>query len=395
MTNNVFSKRSADLSGSAIRATFKLLADPSIISFAGGAPSPDLFPKKELENISQAIFREKGNLALQYGITEGYEPLRRFVKDRLVSQHVITDNDSVIITTGGQQIIDLTTKVLVNEGDTVAVESPSFVGGLNCFRSYNAQMVGVPMENDGMDLDYLESEVLKKRKIKLVYAIATFQNPSGITMSLAKRRRLLALASEYDFYILEDNPYGELRYRGENVPTIKSMDSEGRVIYAGSFSKTLSPGLRVGFFSAAEHILEKMVICKQVTDVHTPVLNQLICYDFVTKCDYDAHIAKARELYGHKNALMLSSMDELFPDYCDYTRPEGGLFIWCNLPEQFDGDALFKKGVENKVAFVTGSSCMVDQTKKYSSFRLNFSNSSDENIRKGIAVLADVIKSME
>ncbi len=395
MTENIFSERTADLSGSAIRATFKLLADPEIISFAGGAPSPDLFPKKELEKIAADIFREKGNLALQYGITEGYDPLRAFVKNRLVSQGIIEPSENVIITTGGQQVIDLTAKVLVNDGDIVAVESPSFVGGLNCFRSYNAKMIGIPMENDGMNLDFLEEEVLKKQKIKLVYVISSFQNPSGITMSLEKRRRLLQLASKYNFFILEDNPYGELRYRGTDIPAIKSLDSEGRVIYAGSFSKTLSPGLRVGFFSAAEKILEKMVVCKQVTDVHTPVLNQLICYDFITKYDYDAHIAKARALYGAKSALMLSCMDELFPSYCEYTRPEGGLFLWCTLPDKFDGDALFKKGVENKVAFVTGSSCMVDQTKKYSSFRLNFSNSSDENIKKGIGILNNVIRSME
>ncbi len=393
--SDLFSKKTADLSGSAIRATFKLLADPEIISFAGGAPSPDVFPKKELEAIARDIFCTRGNLALQYGITEGYEPLRQFVKDRLVRQGIIKSEDDVVITTGGQQVIDLCTKVLINEGDNVVVEAPSFVGGLNCFRSYNANMIPVDVLSDGMDLEYLEEEVLKKKYVKLVYTIATFQNPSGITMCLEKRKKLLELASKYDFYILEDNPYGELRYKGEAVPTIKSMDVEGRVIYAGSFSKTLSPGLRIGFFSARDDILEKMVVCKQVTDVHTPVLNQLIAYDFVTKHDYDAHIKKSCDLYGKKNALMLKCMDEIFPSYCTYTRPEGGLFLWCDLPEQFDSALLFQKGVEKKVAFVPGSSCMVDQTKKYSSFRLNFSNTADENIIKGIGILADVIKSFE
>ena len=395
MAQSIFSDKTKDLSGSAIRATFKLLADPEIISFAGGAPSPDVFPKKELEAIAQDIFANKGNLALQYGITEGYDPLRQFVKDRLIKQGVIKESEQVIITTGGQQVIDLCAKVLLNEGDNVVVEAPSFVGGLNCFRSYNANMIPVNVQSDGMDLDYLEEEVLKKVKVKLVYAIATFQNPSGITMSLAKRKRLLELADKYDFFILEDNPYGELRYRGEAVPTIKSMDTENRVIYAGSFSKTLSPGLRIGFFSARDEILEKMVVCKQITDVHTPVLNQLIAYDFVTKHDYDAHIKKSCDLYGKKNALMLKCMDEVFPAYCSYTRPEGGLFLWCDLPAEFDSQLLFKKGVENKVAFVPGSSCMVDQTKKYPCFRLNFSNTADENIIKGISVLADVIKSFE
>ncbi len=395
MSDNIFSLRSKDLSGSAIRATFKLLSDPEIISFAGGAPSPDIFPKKELEAIAGDIFATRGNLALQYGITEGYEPLRDFVKARLVKQGVIKESETVIITTGGQQVIDLTTKVLINDFDNLVVEAPSFIGALNNFRSYRANIIPVDVKDDGMDLDYLEDEVLKKTKVKLVYTIATFQNPSGITMSPEKRKRLLSLADKYDFYILEDNPYGELRYRGEEVATIKSMDTSGRVIYAGSFSKTLSPGLRIGFFSARADILEKMVVVKQVTDVHTPVLNQLIAYDFVTKYDYDAHIKKSCDLYGAKNALMLQCMDEMFPDYCKYTRPEGGLFIWCNLPDAFDADLLFKKGVEKKVAIVQGSSCMVDQKKKYSSFRLNFSTASDEKITAGITRLADTIKNFE
>lgn len=394
MSMNVFSDKTKDLSGSAIRATFKLLSDPEIISFAGGAPSPDVFPKKELGEIASDIFSTRANLALQYGITEGYEPLRDFVKNRLVSQGVIEKTSDVVITTGGQQVIDLCAKVLLNEGDTVVVEFPSFIGALNSFRSYNARMIPVGMCDDGMDLDFLE-EILKKEKIKLVYTIATFQNPSGITMSLEKRQRLLSLASKYDFLILEDNPYGELRYSGQAVPTIKSIDTENRVIYAGSFSKTLSPGLRIGFFSARRDILEKMVICKQVTDVHTPVLNQLIAYDFVTKYDYDAHIKKSCDLYGRKNRLMLSQMDEKFPSYCRYTRPDGGLFLWCTLPDSFDSNLLFSKAVENKVAFVTGSACVTDPGVKNSSFRLNFSNSSDENIVKGISILADVIKSFE
>ncbi len=391
---NTFARRAADLSGSAIRATFKLLADPEIISFAGGAPSPDLFPTEELAAISERIFRENGVKALQYGITEGYAPLMEFVRARLISQGIIKEKDQIIITTGGQQVIDLTARALVNDGDIVAVERPSFVGGLNCFRSYDARMVDVPLEDDGLNLDAFE-EILKTTPVRLLYTIPTFQNPSGITMSTEKRRRLLELAEKYDFFILEDNPYGELRYRGNEVPTIKSMDENGRVIYAGSFSKILSPGLRIGFTSARKDILEKMAVIKQVTDVHTPVLTQMIAYEFVSSFDLDAHIQKSRELYGHKCAVMLGEMDKCFPDYCTYTRPEGGIFLWCTLPEQFDSQLLFNKGVENKVAFVPGSSCMIDLNKKYSEFRLNYSNSSDENIIKGINKLANVIKEME
>ncbi len=389
--SNIFADRAAGLSGSAIRATFKLLADPEIISFAGGAPSPDLFPTAELEKISARIFKDNGVKALQYGITEGYAPLIDFVKARMVRQGIIKDSEGVIITTGGQQVIDLTARALVNEGDIVAVERPSFVGGLNNFRSYNARLVDVTVAEDGLDLDAFD-EILKNQRVRLLYTIPTFQNPSGITMSLKKRQRLLEMAEKYDFFILEDNPYGELRYRGDEVPTIKSMDEKGRVIYAGSFSKILSPGLRIGFTSARTDILEKMAVIKQIVDVHTPVLNQMIAYEFVTNYDIDKHIQKSRELYGHKCAVMLDAMDSAFPDYCGYTRPEGGIFLWCTLPERFDSQELFNRGVENKVAFVPGSSCMIDLNKKYSEFRLNYSNSSDENIVKGINILADVIK---
>ncbi len=392
--NNIFADRAVELSGSAIRATFKLLADPEIISFAGGAPSPDLFPTQQLAEISARIFRDNGVKALQYGITEGYAPLMDFVKKRLVSQGIIKDKDSVLLTTGGQQVIDLSAHALINEGDTVAVERPSFVGGLNCFRSYNAKLADVPVESDGLDLDAFE-ELLKTTKVRLLYTIPTFQNPSGITMSLKKRQRLLEMAEKYDFFILEDNPYGELRYKGEEIPTIKSMDENGRVIYAGSFSKILSPGLRLGFCSAREDLLEKMAVIKQTTDVHTPVLTQMIAYEFVTDYDLDEHIQKSRELYGHKCAVMLEAMDKCFPEYCTYTRPEGGIFLWCSLPDKFDSQELFNKGVENKIAFVPGSSCMTDLTKKYSEFRLNYSNSSDENIVKGINTLARVIRETE
>lgn len=391
---DTFAKRAAGLSGSSIRATFKLLADPSIISFAGGAPSPDVFPTEELGEISARVFRDNGTKALQYGITEGYAPLMDFVKQRLISQGIIKEKDSVILTTGGQQVIDLAARVLVNEGDVVAVERPSFVGGLNCFRSYNAVLRDVPLESDGLNLDALEA-LLKETPVRLLYTIPTFQNPSGITMSLEKRKRLLELAQKYDFFILEDNPYGELRYSGQEVPTIKSMDENGRVIYAGSFSKILSPGLRIGFTSARADILDKMAVAKQVIDVHTPMLTQMIAYEFVSNFDLDSHIMKSRRLYGHKCSVMLEAVDNSFPEYCTHTTPEGGIFLWCALPDKFDSQELFEKGVENKVAFVAGSGCMIDLSKKSSEFRLNFSNSSDENIVKGIGIIGDVIRSME
>ncbi len=386
-----FSDRVKHLEASAIREIFKLLAKPGIISFAGGAPDPNLFPKKEFAEIAKEILEKDGNTALQYGITEGYAPLRDWTKKRLISQGVLTEEDDVIIVSGGQQGIDLATKSLINPGDGVICEEPSFIGGLNCFRSYNAELYGVPVLSDGIDTDKLE-EVLKEHKnIKLLYTISTFQNPSGITISLEKRKRILELAEKYDFLIYEDNPYGELRFSGEEIPTLKSLDENGRVIYFGSFSKILAPGMRLGFTSAPAPLLERMIICKQTEDVHTNVLSQMIAYEFVTRYSIDEHIAKLREAYGKKCRLMMECMDEYFPKTVEHTCPEGGLFLYCTMPEGYDSKELMKKALEKNVAFVPGTSCMIDDKAKYSTFRMNYSTASEEDIKTGIKALGEVL----
>lgn len=379
------------LEASSIREIFKLLAKPGIISFAGGAPDPNLFPKKEFAEIAKEILENEGNTALQYGITEGYAPLREWTKERLVSQGVINADDDVIIVSGGQQGIDLASKSLINPGDGVVCEEPSFIGGLNCFRSYNAQLFGVPMEDDGIDTDALENLLKEHNNIKLLYTISTFQNPSGITSSLEKRKKLLELAEKYDFLIYEDNPYGELRFSGEEVPTIKSLDKSGRVIYFGSFSKILAPGMRLGFTSAKAELLERMIICKQTQDVHTNVLSQMIAYRFVTKYSIDEHIAKLRQAYGKKCKLMMETMDKCFPESVKHTCPEGGLFLYCTMPDGFDSKELMKKALEKNVAFVPGTSCMIDDKATYSTFRMNYSTASEEEIVKGVTLLGEVL----
>lgn len=385
-----FAKRVSSLKASTIREIFKVLGDKEMISFAGGVPAPELYPARELSEISRDILLNNPVGALQYGITEGYYPLREVTSARMRATGAL-GGDSLIITSGAQQAIDLTAKVLVNDGDIVACEEPSFIGGLNSFRSYNARLAGIPMEEDGMDLDRLES-LLKRERIKLVYTIPNFQNPTGITMSLEKRGHLLSLAKKYDFYILEDNPYGELRFSGEDVPSIKSLDDSGRVIYCGSYSKILSPGLRLGWCIAPEDILEKIVVVKQVNDVHTNIFAQMIAYEYLTRFSIEEYIENARQVYGRRCALMLKSMDENFPDYCDYTRPRGGIFLWCTLPEGADSSALFKSAVQRKVAFVPGNACMVDADSPSRHFRLNYSTASDEKIVEGIKRLAEVIK---
>ncbi len=386
-----FSDKVKHLEASAIREIFKLLAKPGIISFAGGAPDPNLFPKKEFAEIAKDILENQGNVALQYGVTEGYAPLRDWTKKRLVSQGIITDADDVIIVSGGQQGIDLATKSLINPGDGIICEEPSFIGGLNCFRSFNAELYGVPVLSDGIDTEKLEETLKAHPNVKLLYTISTFQNPSGITISLEKRKKILELAEKYDFLIYEDNPYGELRFSGEEVPTFKSMDKSGRVIYFGSFSKILAPGMRLGFTSAPAPLLERMIICKQTEDVHTNVLSQMIAYEFVTRYSIDEHIAKLRAAYGKKCKLMMDCMDKYFPASVKHTCPEGGLFLFCTMPDGFDSKELMKLALDKNVAFVPGTSCMIDDKASYSTFRMNYSTASEEDIEKGIKALGEVL----
>ncbi len=387
-----FSDKVKHMEGSAIREIFKILGKPGIISFAGGAPDANLFPTEELAEISADVLKNQGKVALTYGVTEGYTPLRNWVIERLTKQGIISERDDTIIVSGGQQGIDLAAKSLLNPGDGVICEEPSFIGGLNSYRVNNAEIYGVPVESDGLDLGKLEETLKAHPNVKVVYTIATFQNPSGITMSLEKRKKLLELSETYDFIIFEDNPYGELRFSGEEVPTIKSMDKSGRVVYFGSFSKILAPGLRLGFVSCDPALMERMIICKQVEDVHTNVLSQMIAYEFVTRYDIDAHIAKLRAAYGKKCKLMMECMDECFPKAVTHTCPEGGLFLFCTMPEEFDSKEVMKKALDQGVAFVPGATTMVDDKAKYSTFRMNYSTASEEEIRKGVRILGDVLK---
>ena len=392
---NIFSNKVTGLKGSTIREIFKLIKQPDIISFAGGLPAPEMFPNQELAGISKEILEKQGTIALQYGITEGYDPLRDIVKANMQEADVLKENDETIIVSGAQQGIDLAAKVLLNEQDGVIVENPSFVGGLNAFRAYNAKMYAVDVKKDGMDLEQLEKLLIEHNHIKLIYTIPTFQNPSGITMSLEKRQRLLQLAKKYNVFIIEDNPYGELRFKGEAVATLKSMADDSRVIYVGSFSKTLSPGLRIGWLVAHPEIVEKVVVVKQVNDVHTTMLAQMLATEYMKKYSMDEHITKISALYGEKCEFMLACMDKYFPDFCEYTRPEGGLFIWCTLPDKYDTITVMKESVKHKVAFVPGNTFMVDMEKSSSCFRLNYSTMSMAKIEEGIKIFGKVLSSVE
>ena len=295
---------------------------------------------------------------------------------------------------GAQQGNELSCKVFCDAGDTLVCENPSFIGSLNSFKSYGVNLVGVPLTDGGIDLEELEHTLKQNPNTKVLYLIPNFQNPSGTTMSYEKRKAVLALAKQYDVIILEDNPYGDLRFAGEHVPSIKSLDTEGRVIYCGSFSKVLAPGLRVGYVVAPKEIIQKIVVCKQVSDVHTNILAQMICNQFLLQNDFNAHIEKLSKIYKHKCDLMINSIKKYLNPKITYTVPEGGLFIWCTLPDGVDMMDFCSKAVQNKVAVVPGSAFMPNESYQTQSFRLNFSTPSDEDIVKGIQILGELSKSL-
>ena len=390
-----FSDKLSNLKPSAIREIFKSLSDPEMISFAAGNPSPLSFPVEQLAELSAEIFANDSTNALQYSITEGYIPLRRDVVDRLKNKFDIdADIDNTIIVSGGQQAIELACKALCNEGDTVICEDPSFIGGLNAFRSLGANTIGVPLDGDGIDPAALEKAIEQNPRAKMIYLIPTFQNPAGLTTSLEKRRAVYEVAARHNIMIFEDNPYGELRFAGEEVPTIKSFDDEGVVIYASTFSKILSSGMRVGYVTAPKEVISKMVVAKQSEDVHTNIFFQMLCHKFIERYDLDAHIASIRALYRDKCSLMLKTLDEHMPKEVKYTRPEGGLFLWATLPDRVNEKEFVKKAIERKVAVVPGETFNCDVNAISHSFRLNYSTPSDEDIVKGCRILGETAREM-
>ncbi len=387
----VFSDKLAAMKPSAIREIFKSLADPTIISFAAGNPSPLSFPAEAFGNLAAEIFENESTAALQYGTTEGYAPLIRDIDERISEKFGINrEGDQTLITTGGQQGIELACKALCNEGDAVICENPTFIGALNAFRSNGAETVGVPLNDDGIDTDKLEEVISVTPNAKILYLIPTFHNPAGITSTLENRKKVYEIALRHNLIIIEDNPYGELRFSGRDVPTIKSFDTEGIVLYCSSFSKILSAGMRVGFIRGPKEIIQKMVIAKQVEDVHTNQFFQMLCHKFITKYDLDAHIAGIRELYGKKCALMLRELDANMPGEVKYTRPDGGLFIWCTLPDRVDAKEFVRLALEKKVAVVPGATFNADPDAPSQSFRLNYSMPSDDDIVRGIKALGEV-----
>lgn len=385
------SAKFANLKPSAVREILKVTNEPGMIAFAGGSPDTAAFPCEEVKKISAEILGEDPVSALVYGVSEGYEPLRETVREWLKRRgNIGTDEDVVLITAGGTQVMDITTRVLTSEGDTVICEEPSFIGSLNCFRSHGCKLAGVPIDADGMNMQALERVINENPNAKFIYTIPNFQNPGGTTMSLEKRKRMYELALQNDLVILEDDPYGNLRVAGEDVPAIKSMDTEGIVFYAGSFSKILAPGIRVAYAVIPKKAAGAFTIGKQVSDVHTGVLNQMIVSRWFDEYDVDRHILDIRKIYKRKLDLMCDCLDRYCAGFITYVRPQGGLFIWAKLPDDVDMLQYVNALLERKVAVVPGSAFMTDDTAPCSYIRLNFSTPSDADIVKGVQIMGEV-----
>ena len=382
-----FSNKVAGLAPSAIREILKFTADPEVISFAAGNPAPEAFPVETIRRLSDEIFANEPINALQYSVTEGYAPLRAWLENDLRAKGMFADNDMVIVTAGAQQAIETTAKILCNEGDVIFCEDPSFIGSLNAFRSYGVRLVGLPTDKDGILTDKFEEALKAEPTAKFLYTIPNFQNPTGNTTTLARRQEILKLAEKYGVYILEDNPYGDLRFAGEPVASYKSLDTKGVVLYAGTFSKTLAPGLRVGYLCGEKEFVGKAVVGLQTSTVHTNIWAQMLTYKFVTTVDFKEHLKRLQEIYRGKYTRMANALKANMPDCVTYSEPQGGLFIWATIPDEYDMNAFCTEAVHRKVALVPGNAFLSDENAVSHSFRMNFSTPTDEQIDKGVEIL--------
>lgn len=386
-----FAKRMDGLKGSEIRELLKLTEKPEVISFAGGLPAPELFPVEEMKEISRLVLEESGKEALQYTTTEGFGPLREQIAERM-NRKLKTDisKDDLIITSGSQQGLDFAGKIFLNEGDVVLVESPSYLGALNAFKSYCPTFIEVPTDNNGMIIEELEKILESTENVKMIYVIPDFQNPTGKTWSMERRNKFMDVINKFEIPVVEDNPYGELRFEGEILPSLKSMDEKGLVIFLGSFSKIFCPGYRIGWVCASPQILSKFVFVKQGADLQASTISQREVSKFIEVYDLDAHVEKIKTVYKKRRDLMLSTIKEYFPEGIEYTHPEGGLFTWIELPSHLDARRIMEKCLENNVAYVPGGSFFPNGGKE-NTFRLNYSNMPDEKIVEGVKRLAEAL----
>lgn len=384
MTQFKYSKRVPADGTDAVGAILQAAADPKIISFAGGLPAPELFPVKEMKATVDKVFEEHGQEAMQYGAAKGVTALREVIQQHVKEKEdVDSELDNVLVTTGSEQALDLVGKAFVDPGDTVLVEQPTYLCALDVFRSYGANFASVEMDEDGMKMDALEEALKANPNTKLIYTVPNFQNPTGRTMTEERRKQLAKLAEKYDVYVLEDNPYGEIRFAGQHVPAVKSFDKSGHVLYMSTFSKTLAPGFRLGWLVADEDVVNKLTVLKQSADLHTDNLAQFAVAQFFADNDVDAHVKEISDLYGKRKDLMLEGIKKYFPEGVKYTNPEGGMFLWVEVPGVDDTVELFKECLEHDVAFVPGDPFFAGEAQP-GAFRLNYSNMKEDQIEVGL-----------
>lgn len=388
-----FADRMANVKASEIRELLALTAKPEIISFAGGLPAPELFPVEEMQAAIDAVMKEGGKSAMQYGTTEGAPRLREQIADRLLAKNNIrTDIKNILMTAGSQQGLDYAARLFVNPGDVIIMESPSYLGAINAFKLSQPNFVEVPTDENGMIMEELEKVLATTPNVKLIYVIPDFQNPSGRTWPLERRKKFMEIINKYEIPVLEDNPYGELRYKGEYQPALKSMDEKGLVIYLGTFSKILAPGLRLGWIVANDEYINKFNLIAQAAVLQTSTFNIAVVSKYIDMFDLDKHVAEIRETYKHRCALMVDSMKKYFPAGVKFTDPDGGLFTWAELPEYINTKVMATQALEEKVAYVPGAGFFPNGGNDHC-MRLNYSCMPDERIIEGIKRLGKVIES--
>ena len=387
-----FARRLENAEGSAIREILKLASNPEVISFAGGLPAPELFPVEEMKKVALAVLEEQGRAAMQYSATDGFPPLREAIAERMNRKlYTNVTADSILVTNGSQQCLDFMGRVFLDEGDKIIVESPSYLGALNAFKAYGPEFIEIPTDEDGMIMSELEKALAANPDVKFIYVIPDFQNPSGRTWPIERRKQFMEIINKYEIPVAEDNPYGELRFEGEIFPSLKSYDTKGLVLFFGTFSKIFAPGFRLGWVSASPEILEKFNISKQAADLQASTISQMEMAKFIEMYDLDAHVEKIKEVYGKRRTIMLDAMDEYFPEGIKFTRTDGGLFTWVTLPEGIDAAQLMKDVVlPNNVAYVPGEP-FYPNGGNANHFRMNYSCMPEDKIVEGVKRLGKAL----
>ncbi|MFZ5918795.1 MAG: PLP-dependent aminotransferase family protein [Chloroflexota bacterium] len=383
------SKRSARMRSSVIRELLKFTMLPDVISFAGGMPAPELFPVREFKEACNYVLENHGETALQYGPSEGYPPLKEFLAESMQKYGIPSVADNILMTNGSQQALDLIGRLFINNGDKILTDAPTYLGAIQAWQVYKPEFITAPLDDEGMDPE-LVAQALKKHRIKFIYVLPNFHNPAGTTLPFERRQRIVELAAQHGAFIVEDDPYGQLRFEGEDIAPLISMHKEN-VIYLSTFSKTLSPGIRLGWIVAPEKVIARLVQAKQGADLHTSSFAQFVAHDIAERGIIKRHVQRIRAAYRERRDVMLDAMADHFPAGVHWTRPQGGLFLWARMPEHVDAEELLEKAVQEKVAFVPGTAFYPDGKGGRCCMRLNFSNARPEMIQEGIKRLTQAM----